>query len=147
MRLEYMRQHKAWKAELASQAPQLPSDPIEPEEDVEEVDTRGWDELPVSSAEQMQMSAPSTQQPWAADEVEDYLQREDEELEALLQYMSQADVEANAAGREMETEHFGSDDEDFEALFSEVLEREQQAIGDYQAIVPSQSSGEAMDMS
>jgi hypothetical protein len=147
MRLEYMRQHKAWEVELASQAPQLPSDPIEPENDGQEVDTRGWDELPVSSADQMQMSAPSTQQPWAADEVEDYAQREDEELEALLQYMSQEEAQANAAGGEMETEHFGSDDEDFEALFSEIMDNEQQDVGGYQTLVPSQSSGEAMDMS
>jgi hypothetical protein len=156
MRLEYMRRQKAWEAELASQAPLIPSDPIEPEdEDVGgQVATQGWAELPGSSENAMQISVPPTQQPLAEDEVDEVLQREDEELEALLSYMpTDGGVVADLnQDDEQRSEHLWSDNDDYDALFSEFMEQDamasQQVQGqDNEVPVASQGGGEAMDMS
>ena len=129
MRLDFVQRQKQWEAEQAREAPQIPSDPPEEEE---------YD-LPTSSGNTMQISAPSTQQPpMPENEVDEVLQREDEELEALLSYMP-------AEGDE-QSEHLWSDDDDYDALFSEFLE--QDAVeGKQQEMLLLCQDDEAMDLS
>ena len=136
MRLDYLQRQRQWEAEQAREAPMIPSDPPEEEE-------------PPSSA--MPISAPSTQQLWADDEieVEEVVQREDEELAALLEYMSDDGEDGEG---EVESEHVWSDD-DYDALFSEYMERDGEVVGEQHhlpAELPHtnvQGSGEAMDVS
>ena len=137
MRLDYLQRQKQWEAELAREAPQIPLDLPEDEEDDNEND------LPVSSSNAMQISAPSTQQPPSPDdEVDEVLQRENEELEALISYMP-----ASEDDRQSE-QHLWSDDDDYDALFSEFMERD--AMQGQEGNVPATQASQdvdAMDMS
>ena len=137
MRLDFVQRQKQWEAEQARAAPQIPSDPPEEEEE-EEYD------LPSSSGNAMQISAPSTTQPIPGDEVDEVLQREDEELEGLLSYMpaGRDDVEDDRHSEH----HLWSDDDDYDALFSEFME--QDAMQGQQSL-PSEPTQDhdAMDMS
>lgn len=130
MRLDYMQRQRQWEAELAREAPQIPSDP--PEE-AEEEDSDQFD-LPRSSGNAMQISS----QP--KDEVDDVLQKENEELEALLKFMPDADEDD---GRQ--SQNLWSDDDDYDALFSEFME--QDAVTQQQSLASEHQQGEAMDMS
>jgi hypothetical protein len=109
MRLDYVRQQRQWQAEQARSAPKLR------EEDYEETfastDDADFD---------MQSLQSSSQVVPREDEVDQVLQMEDEELEALLEHMPTNNC------NDMETqsqwsEHFGSDDEDYDVIFSEIL--------------------------
>lgn len=157
LRAEYLRQRRKWEGEMAFQAPM--------DEDEEETDgskdVTGWDDLPMSSAQSgMLMSAPGTQRNLVDDDqVEEVAGWEDGELDALLEFMP-GYSETNTTGPEdtrtqnVAQEHFGSDDEDFEALFSELMEQDamsqeqppQQDVPEGQ-VPPVTSQGEAMDMS
>lgn len=143
MRLDFVQRQKQWEAEQSRQAPQMHFD--SPEEEEEGGDEESYD-LPTSSGHVMQMSAPSTQQlpMLPEDEVDEVLQREDQELEALLSYMP-VDGEGDR-----HSEHLYSDDDDYDALFSEFMEQdarmEAQGQGQQENVAPSQD-GEAMDMS
>ena len=137
MRLDFYQRQRQWEAEQALSAPALPFDtPDEVGEDEEA------NELPEASASRagraMQISAPSTQaqQPMLEDEVDDVLAREDEELAALLEFMPKED---------RRSEHLWSDDEDYDALFFELVEKESAMASEQDAGAPDQ--GEAMDMS
>lgn len=138
MRLDFYQRQRQWEAEQALAAPTLPFETTE-EEEIEEDG-----ELPVSSwtGSAMQVSAPSTQYARASqpeDEVDDVLQRENEELEALLECMPENNGDVGS-------DHFYSDDEDYDALFSELLERDAMGTGQQQAeLVVDQD--EAMDTS
>ena len=142
MRLDFVQRQKQWEAEQARDAPQIPSDPIEEEDEEDDYD------LPTSSSNAMQMSAPSTQLPTIPeDEVEALLQRENQELEALLSYMN-----AEGAGEgDRQSEHLYSDDDDYDTLFSELMEQDAAMGGQQQqedmAPVPPSQDHEAMDMS
>ena len=141
MRLDYFQRKKQWEAEQARAAPDVPSDPLEEEEDEELYD------LPTSSGNAMQISAPSTQQPRLDDEVDEVLQREDEELEALLEYMpGQDDVGLGGTGRD---EHLWSDDDDYDALFSEFMQQDGMQVQQQQRDMsqPRVEEDEAMDLS
>jgi hypothetical protein len=110
MRLDFMQRQKRWEAQLAREAPPLASDPIV-EEDEDDTD------LPTSSSA-MQISS---QQP--EDEVDEVLQREDQELEALLEYMPDNEKKQDDTPS---SGNLWSDDDDYDALFSEVMEQEQE---------------------
>lgn len=146
MRMEFVRRQKAWEAELAEQAP------IESGEAEEEDEGwRRWDtDLPESG---MQMSAPSTQQPWADDEVDEVLMREDRELDALIENLPDASqVHREEGVDEMGEVNLWSDDDDYDALFSEFMEKDdgtnqQQQQGPPLPTTATQMSGEEMDMS
>src|ERR1700761_896588 len=140
MRLDFVQRRRQWESELARDAPLLPSDPLEPDEDREEEDA----ELPTWS-NMMQISTQSTQQKLPEEEVEEVLQQEDAELEALLSYMP-----AREEGGDRQSDHLYSDDDDYDALFSEFIEREDTVMtgGGSQNQPPVASQGgEAMDMS
>lgn len=138
MRLDFVQRQRQWEAEQARNAPQMPSDP--PEEEDEDYD------LPMSSGNAMQISAPSTQMPQLLyDEVEEVLQRENQELEALLSYMPADEYD----GDQHSEHHLWSDDDDYDALFSELMEQENVQAGQpKQNLTPAPSQDyEAMDMS
>jgi len=136
-RLDFYQRQRQWEAEQALSAPSLP---FEAPDDVED-DAMG--ELPVSSwaGSALHISQPATQQPDAmrqeVEEVDEVLARENEELAALLEYMQDQDD-----GR---SEHLWSDDEDYDALFSELVEKEMAGNEQQQEEVHEQ--GEAMDIS
>ncbi|KAI6821624.1 hypothetical protein KC332_g10105 [Hortaea werneckii] len=124
MRLDFMQRQRAWEAEQAREAPLIPSDPPEPEE--EEADF----ELPTSS-NAMQIS--QTSEPPREDEADEIAQQEEQELEALLEYMpGQHPVQTFSSERnETHPEHLWSDDDDYDALFSELVESDG-AMHDYE---------------
>ena len=138
MRLDYMRQQKRWEAEQARDAPQLSSDPVEEEEEYD---------LP-SSSSVMQMSTHGSQQPVPDDEVDEVVQRENEELEALLSYM--ADEEENSENRDSQSINLWSDEDDYDALFSELVEHGDDTVSEqHQQSVTAQHAydDEMMDLS
>lgn len=146
MRLDFMQRRKQWEAEQARDAPFIPSDPLEFEEE-EEYD------LPTSSGNAMQLSQPSTQLPALEEVADEVAQMEDQELEALLEYMpvGSGDRESEEAGAQ--TQNLWSDDDDYDELFSELMEQDGgQAEGvDHEVQQQQQQSStqdaEAMDMS
>jgi len=116
MRLDFMQRQRAWEAELAREAPMIPSDPAEPEEEEGE---EGF-KLPTSSNE-MQIS--QTSEPPREDEADEIAQQEEEELEALLEYMPRRHAGPTPSElNETHYEHLWSDDDDYDALFSELVE-------------------------
>lgn len=133
MRLDYVQRRRQWEAEQDREAPLLPSDPLEDEEDDDVYD------LPTSSIA-MQMSAPASQQPFPEEEVDEVLQREDEELQALLSLMPNSED----TNDQTSANHPWSDDDDYDTLFSEMMQSE--AEGELQDKPPPPSQGEAMDL-
>lgn len=158
MRLDFVQRQKQWEAEQARSAPLLPSDA--PEEEDEAL------ALPISSntSSTMQFSAPSTQWQATQEEADEVAQREREELEALLSflpgeemgvsspqaqyqdYQSYHQTPQTEQADEQMSEHFGSDDDDYDALFSDFINAEAHEAAEGDAQLP-ESSGDAMDMS
>lgn len=118
MRLDFMQRQRAWEAERAREAPLIPSDPPEPEEEEEEEKKFG---LPTSS-NAMQIS--QTSEPPQEDEANEIAQQEQQELEALLEYMPGEHLGRDPTERnETHHEHLWSDDDDeYDTLFSELVE-------------------------
>lgn len=146
MRLDFMQRRKQWEAEQAREAPFIPSDPPEPEED--EYD------LLMSSGNAMQFSQPSTQLPALEEVADEFAQMEDREFEALLEFMP-GDEEVEQEGGQ-QSQNLWSDDDDYEELFSELMEQDEgqshasgvqnQGQGQGQQQTSAQED-EAMDMS
>jgi hypothetical protein len=117
MRLDYVRQQRQWQADQARSAPKLR------EEDYEETfDTTGDADFDMQSLPSSYQVVPHE------DEVDQVLQMEDEELEALLEHMptnNYNDMETQSQW----SEHFGSDDEDYDVIFSEMLSQSSLADG------------------
>lgn len=155
MRLDFVQRQKKWEAEQARSAPLLPSDA--PEEEEEDLDFS----LPLSSNDAMQISAPSSQWHATPEEADEVARRESEELEALLSMLpgEEAGLLQHQAQQpqsyephqshqvdEQMSEHFGSDDDDYDALFTDFINADahESAEGGNQTTA---SSGDAMDMS
>ena len=146
MRLDFVQRRKQWEAEQARDAPFILSDPPESEEEEEDE----YD-LPTSSRNAMQSSQPSMQLPALEEEAEEAAQMEDRELEALLEYMPVGGEDKESEGPSAQSQNLWSDDDDYEELFSELMEQDQEqpagvAQGGQQH-QPSTQDGEAMDMS
>ncbi|WPG98271.1 pentatricopeptide repeat-containing protein, chloroplastic [Acrodontium crateriforme] len=115
MRLDFVRQQRQWEAERARDAPWMAA--YGPDEDENEED------LPTSSGA-MQLSRLNSQTPLAEEEeeVEEVVQMEDQELEALLSFMpANGDEEMN--DQELRSDHVWSDDDDYDDLFSEFMDQ------------------------
>jgi hypothetical protein len=153
MRLDFVQRQKKWEAEQARAAPMLPSDG--PEEEEEE----DFSHM-IFSGNAAQPSMPSTQQ-WQAtpEEADEIAQMEDEELEALLSFLpgeesalaqqqSYHQPVQTQGGDEQMPEHFGSDDDDYDSLFSDFINAEAHETAERgsEAQAPM-LSGDAMDMS
>ena len=135
MRLDFVQRQKEWQAERERDAPQLPSDPLEDDNAVEY-------DLPTSSNAMQLFSQAATQEAMQDEEVDEMLQREQEELDALLSYAHSDPLED---GR---SEHFYSDDDDYDALFSELMGQDSVQQSQQTPFLASQASvGEAMDTS
>ncbi|TKA81555.1 hypothetical protein B0A55_02998 [Friedmanniomyces simplex] len=127
MRLDFVQRQRAWEAEQARDARYLGTEPIEEEDEGEE--EAALYELPSSSSNTaMQMSShPASQQqpmPEQEEELEAVLQREQEEMEALLSYMPMHEQEGSGMEGVHDAQSAGnlwSDDDDYDALFSEVM--------------------------
>lgn len=151
MRLDFVQRQKKWEAEQARAAPMLPSDG--PEEEEEEDLSQM-----IFSGSAMQSSMPSTQWQATPEEADQIAQMEDEELEALLSFLpgeesalpQQHDhqhVQTQQADEQM-SEHFGSDDDDYDSLFSDFINAEAHATTEGgNGVQAPESSGDAMDMS
>lgn len=151
MRLDFVQRQKQWEAEQVRLAPMLPSDT--PEEDEEEL------QAPESSNnDAMQLSQFSTQWYATPEEAEEVARRESEELEALLSFlpgedagMSQPQIKYHdyhsyptEQADEQMSEHFGSDEDDYDTLFSDFINAEAHDTAQADA---NSSSGDVMDMS
>lgn len=133
----------------------LPLDAPEEEEDELDVEGGSWG-LPGSSGNAMQMSSQWDATPEEADEV---ARRETEELEELLsllpgdasgaqyQYQHQHQQQGQHQAQRQE-DHFGSDDDDYDALFSDFINEEAHGMPEGDAIAHIAPNGDdAMDMS
>jgi hypothetical protein len=152
MRLDFVQRQKKWEAEQARVAHSLPLDA--PEEEEEGLDGEGSWGLPGSSGDAMQMSSQWDATPEEADEV---ARRESEELEELLsllpgdasgaQYQHQHQQQDYSQAQRQE-DHFGSDDDDYDALFSDFINEEAHAMCEGDDNTHTAPSGDdAMDMS
>lgn len=128
MRLDFMQRQRQWEAERACEAPSMFSFANLPDEDeVNEIENQY--DLPMSSADATRISAPSTQPMLVLpdEEVDDVLQRENEELEALLGFMPETDGGEGREGcaeLEKRSDNLWSDDDDYDALFSDLLDHD-----------------------
>lgn len=136
MRLDFVQKQKAWEAERARDAPSLPFEMVEEEEDGIFLPTSN------SGINGLQIPAPANQQTLLDDEIDDLIRREVEEVQALLAYIpSTEDEERNDA----RTDHLWSDDDDYDALFSEMLEQEKH-VSQHERHLEPPSLGDEMDM-
>jgi hypothetical protein len=156
MRLDFVQRQKQWEAEQARSAPLLPSDAPE-EEDEEDLSHM------IFSGDATQNSMSFSQWQATPEEADEIAQMEDEELEALLsflpgegndlpQYSYQPIQDQGQAQDQQENEpmsdHFGSDDDDYDSLFSDFINAA--AHGQCEQSSGPQadtSNGDAMDMS
>jgi hypothetical protein len=153
MRLDFVQRQKKWEAEQARAAPMLPSDG--PEEEEEE----DFSQM-IFSGSAAQSSMPSTQQ-WQAtpEEADEIAQMEDEELEALLSFLPGEESAlpqpqgyyqpVQMQGRDEQiSEHFGSDDDDYDSLFSDFINAEaHETVDGGNGVQAPMSNVDAMDMS
>jgi hypothetical protein len=156
MRLDYVRQQRRWQAEQARAAPIFAYEPEEEGEYYEEEVAFGVENSAVDSSF-VEMQLPQSSLPAIArdDEIDQVLQMEDQELEALLENlpMQQEQVQQDdemEAQSQWSAEHFGSDDEDYDAIFSEMLSQSSVAAGSTQlsnAGLPSTRDADEMDES
>ncbi|KAK3110198.1 hypothetical protein LTR53_015765 [Teratosphaeriaceae sp. CCFEE 6253] len=146
MRLDFMRSQRAWEAAQAREARGLPSEPAWEEDQAMEEDDGLYD-LPSLSNMAMQSSQHQHQQQLEGEdeELEAVMRQEDEEMEALLAYMpdehqqqqhqrgqghAQGIKVTSGGGDGIHTSgEFGSDDDDYDALFSEIVMGESGGTG------------------
>ncbi|OAK95904.1 hypothetical protein IQ06DRAFT_231376 [Phaeosphaeriaceae sp. SRC1lsM3a] len=124
--LDFVSERKRWEAEKALQAP--PEDDEMVEEYADDVPLPEW------TTPTPQISQDMTEADYVA-------AQEEYELQQMIAAMEQQDQENDAA-----SQHFGSDDEDYDALFIECATVNGQQ---YQAQQPQQfgfDNGDAMDM-
>lgn len=151
MRLDFVQRQKRWEAEQARAAPLLPSDgPEEEEED-------DFSQM-IFSGNATQTSLPSIQWQATPEEADHIAQMEDEELEALLSFLpgeeislpqqhSHQSIQEQQPDEQM-SEHFGSDDDDYDSLFSDFINAEAHEMAEQSNQIQAPvSSGDAMDMS
>ena len=171
MRLDFVQRQRAWEAELARAAPSVGEEDVMENGDQEEEDEGDvFGGLGSSGGDAMQFSAPGSQQQqqwgWQAtqEEADEVAEREREELDALLSLLPVDEMQGaqeqaqgqqpsfgsneEQQGDEQMSEHFGSDDDDYDALFSDFINADaHETVGGFdQAQVP-EAGGEAMDMS
>jgi hypothetical protein len=103
-RLDFISDHKRWEAEKARQAPELQDDLIEDEEELPTSYTYTSSSTQFHQLPQEEMS-----------EADYVILQEQQELEALIAAMEDEQHEHETA-----SQHFGSDDEDYDQLFMEV---------------------------
>jgi hypothetical protein len=157
MRLDFVQRQKKWEAEQARMAHSLPLDAPEEEEDELDVEGGNWG-LPGSSGNAMQMS--SSQWDAAPEEADEVARRESEELEELLsllpgdasgphqQYQQHQHRQQKYPQAPRQDDHFGSDDDDYDALFSDFINEEAHGMPEGNNIDHTAPSGDdAMDMS
>jgi hypothetical protein len=147
MRLDFVQRQKKWEAEQARVAHSMPLDA--PEEDEIDGQEEGSFGFPGSSGNAMQMS-PSSQWNATPEEADEVARRESEELEELLsllpgdasglpQHQYQQEQHQAAFQTQRQDEHFGSDDDDYDALFSDFINEEAHGM--------PEGDDNAMDMS
>ncbi|KAJ4294530.1 hypothetical protein N0V90_008221 [Kalmusia sp. IMI 367209] len=119
-RLDYISEHKRWEAEKTREAPQFEHDAIEYE------------------LEEFASSMPRQD----FDEVDYILEQEEHELQELIASMEREEQD-NAS------QHYGSDDEDYDELFMEYTSALELQQGQQQQIEQhtDNSDADAMDMS
>jgi len=155
MRLDFVQRQKQWEAEQARSAPLLPSDAPE-EEDEEDLSHM------IYSGNATQTSMSFSQWQATPEEADEIAQMEDEELEALLSFLPGEDSTSHQQhsyqpiqnqdqgqqANEPMSDHFGSDDDDYDSLFSDFINAEAHGMGEEDnGPQAPESSGDAMDMS
>lgn len=134
LRLDYLQQRRQWETQLAREAAKFAtdSDLFEAENELEPSSNAMYEDtmhsVPVS---QMDTSLPGAND-GAPDEVDEYLQWEDAELEALLDYMPVKDTDGSfrneqdignaSASGPIAVRNPWSDDEDDDALFADYMQ-------------------------
>jgi hypothetical protein len=143
MRWDFMRRQRAWEADREREAEEVASSIPDEEEEGEEEDAgimrdAGEYDLPTTG------NVRGASMGWPAlrdGEVEEFVRDEEGEIEALLEFMPRDNKGGGGKNNGEDDEmSLWSDDADYDALFSEVLEREGQGEGQ-QAVM------DEMDMS
>ncbi|KAF9637365.1 hypothetical protein BFW01_g8261 [Lasiodiplodia theobromae] len=156
-RLDHMKQQKRWQQRLERSAPQIsePSDDDEeePDEDVENRDPMlGSSQTTVTGVPNVfnnYVRSSPLQTVWSQNseaEVEAVAQQEDEELDALLAMMEEDERRANAYGEGAASQHFGSDDDEYDNIFSEYLAAQQSSQPAQDDYMIDDHDYDAMDM-
>ncbi|EON62813.1 hypothetical protein W97_02038 [Coniosporium apollinis CBS 100218] len=109
MKLDFVAERRRWEAEQARAAP----NPDEPSEDSEYGE--GYNDLPMWSSQQTE--ARRSSQP--EEEAEAVIQQENEELDAMISMMEEQGQTSQTSS--IGSPGFGSDDEDYDIIFSEIL--------------------------
>lgn len=109
MKSDYVAERKRWEAEQARAAP----NPDEPSEDLEYGEE--YNDLPIWSSQQTE--ARRSSQP--EEEAEAVIQQENEELDAMISMMEEQGQTSQTSSTG--SPGFGSDDEDYDIIFSEIL--------------------------
>ena len=157
MRLDFVQRQKQWEAEQARSAPLLPSDAPEEEDDEDPSHM-------IFSGNATQNSLSFSQWQVTPEEADKIAQMEDEELEALLSFLpgegndlpqqqNSQPIQDQGQGQDQQgnepmSDHFGSDDDDYDSLFSDFVNAEAHGMaGENDGFQAHSSSGDAMDMS
>ncbi|KAF2635139.1 hypothetical protein P280DRAFT_412183 [Massarina eburnea CBS 473.64] len=99
-RLDYVTEHKRWEAEKARQAPEVEEEVFDEEE------------LPIDTSSHTTYGAPQPER--EVQEADDMDELEQWELQRLVASMEEE--------RDNASQHYGSDDEDYDSIFMECVE-------------------------
>jgi hypothetical protein len=118
-RLDYLKEKRRWEAEQVRSAPALHPDFVEAEE------SSDYD-LPTYSSQMAWDSQARSEYPQDP-EADLVLQREDEELEALVALMQEEENRRNQQSNSQEVQNdcssaFGSDDDEYDSIFMDMID-------------------------
>lgn len=114
MRDEFVREQRRWQAEQAQSAPRF-----ELTDDYDDDAAEMAEDFDLNFDDDMDMVDSSLPARYEEDEVEMFLRDEDAELEALLESIPMETSEEPPGYAD--SEHFGSDMDDYDGIFAEYL--------------------------
>ncbi|KAL1629672.1 hypothetical protein SLS56_005325 [Neofusicoccum ribis] len=157
MLLDEVKRQKRRQAELEHSAPSIaePSDEDKIDEDIENRDPMlGSSQIAAAGVPNFfnnHVRSSPLQPVWtqsSEEEAEAIAQQEDEELDALLALMEEEERRANAGTDDTASQHYGSDDDEYDNIFSEYLSAEQASrLPHEDYMVDDHEDYDAMDMS
>ncbi|KAF1960168.1 hypothetical protein CC80DRAFT_438751 [Byssothecium circinans] len=128
-RLDYISEHKRWEAEKARQAPEVGEEIVDDEEG-----------LPIAASSFMGSSAPQQQPEQEVAEAEYMIEQEEWELQQLIASMEEQE-------RDNVSQHYGSDDEDYNSIFMECASEDVQGLSQASQADIGMDDVDEMDMS
>ncbi|KAF2491086.1 hypothetical protein BU16DRAFT_493850 [Lophium mytilinum] len=109
LRLDFVAEQKRWEAEKAKEAPNA-------ERDLDDYVSSGWNSGQQTKRSQQQQDADTYVENYREEEADHILEQENRELDALVSSLDESYPEQDDI-----PQGFGSDDEDYDALFMDLL--------------------------